>query len=154
MRKSLKKIDEISYATEWPKLEKDLKNKFYELENVQNDFGNDKTKREIENIKLQLEDILNSKDVKLGNLLKEEMTRLFMSMTLIYQEINFIVHHDENFENFNWIDSNKARELLNQGIEIINDKPTVEELHPIVISLINLLPDDEKPSGDKSILTK
>ena len=60
----------------------------------------------------------------------------------------------ENFENFNWIDSNKASGLLNQGIEIINDEPTVEELHPIVISLINLLPDDEKPSGDDSVLTK
>ena len=152
MRKSLK-IDEISYAIEWPKLEKELKDEFYKLEKVQNELGNDKTKKEIDNIKSQLEDILISKDVKLGNLLKEEIIRIFVSMTFIYQLINFIDLYDKDFENFNWKDSNKARGLLNQGLEIINNEPNTEELHPIVISVLNLLPDDEKPSGDDSVLT-
>ena len=154
LRKTLKKIDEISFASEWPSLEKELKEEFYKLEKIQTELGNDKTQNEISNIKLQLEEILLSKDVKLGNLLKDEILRLFISMTFIYQLMNFIEAYDENFNDYNWKDSNKARDLLNQGKEILNDEPNTEELHPLVISLINLLPDDEKPSGDDTVLTK
>ena len=154
LRKTLKKIDEISFASEWPSLEKELKEEFYKLEKIQTELGNEKTQNEIDNIKLQLEEILLSKDVKLGNLLKDEILRLFISMTFIYQLMNFIEAYDENFNDYNWKDSNKARDLLNQGKEILNDEPNTEELHPLVISLINLLPDDEKPSGDDTVLTK
>ena len=154
LRKTLKKIDEISFASEWPSLEKELKEEFYKLEKIQTELGNDKTQNEISNIKLQLEEILLSKDVKLGNLLKDEILRLFISMTFIYQLMNFIEAYDENFNDYNWKDSSKARDLLNQGKEILNDEPNTDELHPLVISLINLLPDDEKPSGDDTVLTK
>lgn len=154
LRKTLKKIDEISFASEWPSLEKELKEEFYKLEKIQTELGNEKTQNEIDNIKLQLEEILLSKDVKLGNLLKDEIYRLFISMTFIYQLMNFIEAYDENFNDYNWKDSNKARDLLNQGKEILNDEPNTDELHPLVISLINLLPDDEKPSGDDTVLTK
>tara|TARA_B110001452_G_C15237807_1_gene428567 strand:+ start:980 stop:3505 length:2526 start_codon:yes stop_codon:yes gene_type:complete len=154
LRKTLKKIDEISFASEWPSLEKELKEEFYKLEKIQTELGNEKTQNEIDNIKLQLEEILLSKDVKLGNLLKDEILRLFISMTFIYQLMNFIEAYDENFNDYNWKDSNKARDLLNQGKEILNDEPNTDELHPLVISLINLLPDDEKPSGDDTVLTK
>ena len=154
LRKTLKKIDEISFASEWPSLEKELKEEFYKLEKIQTELGNDKTQNEINNIKLQLEEILLSKDVKLGNLLKDEILRLFISMTFIYQLMNFIEAYDENFNDYNWKDSSKARDLLNQGKEILNDEPNTDELHPLVISLINLLPDDEKPSGDDTVLTK
>jgi molecular chaperone DnaK len=42
--------------------------------------------------------------------------------------------------------------LLNQGLQKIGESPDVDELLPIVGSLIDLLPVDERPSGDNSIL--
>ena len=66
--------------------------------------------------------------------------------------INFIRHHNQNFGSYHWKDSHRARQLLNDGLQQIGENPTTEDLHPIVIELLNLLPIDEKPSGDDSVL--
>lgn len=41
---------------------------------------------------------------------------------------------------------------INRGLQIIGENPNVYELHPVVISRIDLLPNDERPSGDESVL--
>lgn len=152
LRKSLKTIDELNETTEWPKLEETLKEEFYRLEKANNDLGNDKTTQVVNQFRSQLDEIIRTKDVKLGNVLLEEINGFFVQLTFIYQLIGFIRHHNDNFGSFNWIDSNRARRLLNKGLQIIGENPTVDELHPVVISLIDLLPNDERPSGDDSVL--
>jgi molecular chaperone DnaK len=37
-------------------------------------------------------------------------------------------------------------------LQKIGESPDVDELHPIVVSLIDLLSADERPSGDDSVL--
>jgi molecular chaperone DnaK len=59
---------------------------------------------------------------------------------------------NENFGNYSWKDSNKARQLINSGISKISENPDAEELRQILISLFNLLPQDEVPSGDNNVL--
>jgi len=152
LRKSLKTIDELNSTTEWPKLEEEIKEEFYRLEKANTDLGNDKTTELVNQLKNQVEEVLQAKDVKLGNVLLEEINSLFVQITLIYQLINFIRSHNEHFGSYDWKDSNRARTLLNQGLEIIGENPEVSELHPVVISLIDLLPDDERPSGDDDVL--
>jgi molecular chaperone DnaK len=66
--------------------------------------------------------------------------------------MGFIRHHNENFSKYAWNDSGRARQLLNNGLEKLTQNPTKEELHPIVISLIDLLPPEQQPSGDNSVL--
>lgn len=152
LKQSLKVIDQMETAVEWPKLEEELKEEFYRLEKAQKDLGNDRTERAVHEIKQQLEEILRSKDEKLGAALLEEIESLFVQLTFIYQLIGFIQQHNRNFGVYRWKDSHRARQLLNQGMQIIADNPTKEDLHPIVIELIGLLPNDEKPSGDDSVL--
>lgn len=152
LRKSLKAIDELNETTEWPKLEETLKEEFYRLEKVNNDLGNDKTTQVVNQFRSQLDEIIRSKDVKLGNVLLEEIEGFFIQLTFIYQLIGFIRSHNENFGSYSWKDSGRARTLLNKGLQIIGENPTVDELHPVVISLIDLLPNDERPSGDDSVL--
>ncbi|MUP45400.1 Hsp70 family protein [Gramella sp. BOM4] len=152
LRKSLKTIDDLNETTEWPKLEETLKEEFYRLEKANNDLGNDKTTQVVNQFRSQLEEIIRVKDVKLGNVLLEEINGFFVQLTFIYQLIGFLRHHNDNFVSYNWKDSNKARTLLNNGLQIIGENPDVDELHPIVISLIDLLPNDERPSGDDSVL--
>lgn len=152
LRKSLKTIDELNETTEWPKLEETLKEEFYRLEKVNNDLGNDKTTQVVNQFRSQLDEIIRAKDVKLGNVLLEEINSFFVQLTFIYQLIGFVRHHNDNFGSYNWKDSNRARTLLNRGLQIIGENPDVDELHPVVISLIDLLPNDERPSGDDSVL--
>jgi len=152
LRKSLKSIDELNDTTEWPKLEETLKEEFYRLEKVNNDLGNEKTTQVVNQFRSQLDEVIRAKDVKLGNVLLEEIEGFFIKLTFIYQLIGFIRSHNENFGSFHWKDSGRARTLLNQGLQIIGENPTVDELHPVVISLIDLLPNDERQSGDDSVL--
>ncbi|NRT14797.1 molecular chaperone DnaK [Flavobacterium sp. 28A] len=152
LRKTLKTIDELSETTEWPKLEEELKEEFYRLEKANKDLGNDKTTQIVNQLRNQLEEVIQSQDIKLGKALAEEIHSVFFQMTLVYQLINFIRQHNQNFGSYHWKDSNRARQLLNDGLQQIGENPTTDDLHPIVIDLVNLLPDTEKPSGDDTVL--
>ena len=152
LRKTLKTIDELNETTEWPKLEEELKEEFYRLEKANKDLGNDRSKQVVNQLQKQLEEVLKTQDIKLGKALAEEIHSVFFQLTLVYQLINFIRQHNQNFGSYHWKDSNRARQLLNEGLQQIGENPTTEDLHPIVIDLINLLPNEEKPSGDDSVL--
>lgn len=152
LRKSLIAIDEINESTEWPKLEEELKEEFYRLEKANNDLGNDKTTEVVNQLRTQLEEVIKAKDVKLGNVLLQEIDSYFIHLTFIYQLINFVRQYNENFGSYNWKDSGRARTLLNKGLQIIGENPDVDDLNPVVMSLIDLLPKDEKPSSDDTVL--
>lgn len=152
LRKTLKTIDELSETTEWPKLEEELKEEFYRLEEVNKDLGNGRSTQVVNQLRNQLEEVLKTQDIKLGKALAEEIHSVFFQMTMVYQLIGFIRQHNQHFGSFNWKDSHRARQLLNEGLQQIGENPTTEDLHPIVVNLINLLPNDERPSGDDSVL--
>ena len=152
LRGSLKSIDKLSDQKEWPKLEQSLKDEFYRLEKVNKELGNDDTANVVNQFRSQVDEVISKKDIKLGNALLEEIIGYFVKLTFIYQLINFVRSHNEDFGSYNWRDSGKARSLLNRGLQIIGENPTVDDLHPIVISLIELLPKNERPSGDDSVL--
>ena len=152
LREQLKKVDEIESATAWPTLEAELKEEFYRLEKAQKDLGNEQTAQAVNEIKRQLEEVLRAKDEKLGKVLLDEINSLFVKLTFIYQLIGFVEHHNRSFGAFRWSNPQCARQLLNEAQQIIVTNPTVERLHPIVIDLIHMLPDDERPGGDDSVL--
>ena len=152
LRKSLKTIDELNSTTEWPKLEEEIKEEFYRLEKANTDLGNEKSTEMVNQLRNQVEEVIETKDVKLGNVLLEEIHSLFFELTFIYQIIGMIRNFDNNFSTFHWKDSSRARQLINNGLGKITQNPDVEDLRQIVVSLYDLLPDDERPSGDVSVL--
>ena len=152
LRKTLKTIDDLNETTEWPKLEEELKEEFYRLEKANKDLGNDRSTQVLNQLRIQLEEVLKKQDIKLGKALAEEIHSVYFQLTFVYQLINFIRHHNQNFGSYHWQDSNRARQLLNEGLRQIGENPATEDLHPIVLDLINLLPNEEKPSGDDSVL--
>ena len=154
LRKSLKVIDELGKKDEWENLEKDLKEEFYKLETANKDLGNDKTTSIIQELRRKLESVIPTKDVKVGKALLEEIHSVFFQLTMIYQLIGFVKNHHQNFGMYHWKDSQRARKLLNDAMQIINEAPDKDRLHPIVVELFNLLPEIEKPSGDSSVLVR
>lgn len=152
LQKVAKTIDKLEDDAEWPKLEEELKEEFYRLEKANKDLGNDRSTQVVNQLRNQLEEVLKTQDIKLGKALAEEIHSVFFQMTLVYQLINFIRQHNQYFGSYNWKDSHRARQLLNDGLQQIGENPTTEDLHPIVVDLINLLPTDERPSGDDSVL--
>jgi molecular chaperone DnaK len=152
LRKTLKRIDELNETTEWPKLEETLKDEFYKLEKANNDLGNEQSTQSVNNLRSQLDEVVREKDVKLGNVLLEEINTLFFKLTYIYQLIGMIRNFNDNFSNYNWSDSNRARQLINSGVSQISQNPDAEELRQLCVSLFDMLPEDEVPSGDETVL--
>ncbi|RIV31537.1 Hsp70 family protein [Flagellimonas lutimaris] len=152
LRKSLKTIDEINDMNEWPKLEESLKEEFYRLEDANKELGNSKTIKVVDQFRSQLDEVIRTKDVKLGSVLLEEIGDFFFQMTMIYQLIGMVQLFDRDFNTFHWADRNTARSLINKGLQIVGENPSVEGLRPVIIALFDLLPIEERPSGDDSVL--
>lgn len=147
LKEVLREIEDQDDATEWVRIEKDLREEFERLEKAQNDLGNEKTSQIVEQLRHQTDQTIRSKDIEMGREVLEQIRGLFVHLTLLYQCMGFIECYNERFGAVSWNDSNRARQLLNQGLEAIKDNPTVEILHPIVCGLIDLMPDKEKVDG-------
>ena len=94
-------------------------------------------------LRTQTDDVIRSKSVTLGREVLEHISDLFVHLTLLYQCMGFIRHYNERFSSVRWKDASRARQLLNKGLEEMNNQPTTDKLHPIVCAIIDLMPDDE-----------
>lgn len=144
VKEVLREIERLDDETEWDRIEAELREEFDRLERAQNDLGNAQTQRIVEQLRSQTDQVIHSKDVKMGRDLLEQINSLFIHLTMIYQLIGLIKHFNDKFGTFRWTDASRARQLVNRGMEIINDNPSEDSLRPIVKGLFDLLPDDEK----------
>lgn len=143
LKEVLREIEDKDDATEWDRLENELREEFDRLERAQNDLGNDKTNAIVTQLRKQVDLVIKAKDVAMGREVLDQVNALFMHLTMLYQCIGFVRHYNEQFSSVNWKDTSHARSLINSALSIIGDNPTVEKLQPVVVQLIKLLPDGE-----------
>lgn len=148
LKEVLRKIEDRDDETEWDRVEAELREEFERLEKAQNDLGNEKTAQIVEQLRKQTDQAIRAKDVKVGKDTLEQINSLFIHLTLLYQCMGFIEHYNRIFASINWNDSSRARQLLNKGLDAIKNSPSVDTLHPIVCSLIDLMPSDVRPDAD------
>lgn len=143
LKEVLRKIEDLDERTEWERIEAELREKFEKLESAQKDLGDEKTSRIVEQLRKQTDQAVRTKDVKIGRGALDDINSLFVHLTLLYQCIGFIERYNRNFNNIRWRDASRARQLLNRGLDEINNQPTTDKLHPIVCSIIELMPREE-----------
>lgn len=148
LKEVLRKIEDRDDETEWDRVEAELREEFERLEKAQNDLGNEKTAQIVEQLRKQTDQAIRAKDVKVGKDTLEQINSLFIHLTLLYQCMGFIEHYNRVFASINWNDSSRARQLLNKGLDAIKNSPSVDTLHPIVCSLIDLMPSDVRQDAD------
>lgn len=148
LKEVLRKIEDRDDETEWDRVEAELREEFERLEKAQDDLGNEKTAQIVEQLRKQTDQAIRAKDVKVGKDTLEQINSLFIHLTLLYQCMGFIEHYNLIFASINWSDSSRARQLLNKGLDAIKNSPSVDTLHPIVCSLIDLMPSDVRPDAD------
>jgi len=166
LRRSLRKIDIVQDATEFPKTEEELKNTFYRLEETFNkvegkveDINEERVRSAIAQFKEQIPQVIKERNIKVANELIDQMRDIvFMLVDTAMgaqMEIQILKGFNDDFEINEWSDRNKARMLINQGLSIAATTPTKQRLRPIVIELYKLLPKSDKPifADDDSLLT-
>lgn len=144
LKEVLRKIEAEDAGTEWERLEKQLREEFDRLEKADSDLGDEKTHQAVNALRTQTDKVIRSKDINLGRDLLEKINGLFIHLTMIYQLMGLLRHFQEDFNEINWKNPSRARQLINQGAEIVANNPTKEKLHPIVMQLFELLPEEEK----------
>lgn len=154
LKEILRKIEDIDENSEWDRLEKEIREDFKRLEKANTDLGNDKTTALLSQLRIQTDEVIRGKDVRVGKDVLKQINDLFFQLTFVYQLMGFIQNHHTNFGMHQWSDRNRARQLLNRGLEMINQAPSIETLHPIVIELIGLLPDVDKNGIPEGLLSK
>ncbi len=158
LRRALKDIDKLIEKSEWPRLETLLREEFNRLEDANADLGNERTTQRVNLMRGRLDAVLKEKNIKVGQALLEEIESFFFAITYIYQLINYINHYDSNFGQYHWKDRGRARQLVDEGVHILHTTPAnqlnADQLRPIVLSIIKLLPEDEVPESEAGILHK
>ncbi|MFD1014429.1 Hsp70 family protein [Winogradskyella rapida] len=137
LRKTLKTIDKLIGDREWPELEKELKNAFHSLEEVNREKGNEQTTKLVESIRPNVEQAIRDKDTKHTPKLIEEINQIAFELERLEHLIGFIFYMDREFDTINWRDRNAARHSIERGKTIISEGPSIDRLQPIINNLID-----------------
>lgn len=143
LKEVLRKIEDEDAGTEWERLEQEIREEFERLEKADRELGNDKSHQLTNNLRSQTDQVIRSKNILMGRDLLDQIRTVFFQLTMIYQCMGLIRDCSNNFGRFRWKDASRARQLVNQGMGIIGNNPTVEQLQPIAAQLIDLMPRDE-----------
>jgi molecular chaperone DnaK len=131
LRKELLKIEGMEKGAQWPIVEQELKASFYELENIlgqaqeadDDEIDLEALESHFEEYKRSIEQVIKDKDLKTAKTLTQEITGLYIelrnSITKGAIDITRIKYHDREFDSLKWKDKNKARQLINQGLQMI-----------------------------------
>lgn len=138
LRRAFLKMEEVEQEHEWEALDAEIREEFDRLEKANNDLGN-KYDKQVAAVRSQVDMAIRSKDVRQARAVLDDINSLFVAVTLIYQLMGFIDYHFKNFNSIQWKDSNRARQLLQQGKEIAATNPSESTLHSIVRSVIDLM---------------
>lgn len=143
LRELLRKIEKLDADTEWQRVEQELREEFDRLEKAQNDLGNDKSAQLVNQLRTQTDNAIRTKNVQVGREVLEQVRGLFFQLTMIYQCMAIVRYCNDRFASIHWKDTSRARQLVNRGMEQINNNPTTEGLRQIAAELLRLMPKDE-----------
>lgn len=143
LKELLRKIEDLDDSTEWERLENRLREEFKKLEMAQTNLGDEKTESVVAQLRTQTDQAIRDRDIRIGREVLERITSLFFQMTMVYQCMGVIRSCNDRFSSIDWEDSSRARQLINLGLEEINNQPTTERLLPIVRGLLKLMPRED-----------
>ena len=151
LRKIMKRLDKLENESAWPTAEENLRDALERIEITNEQYGNEKTEKVIEGFQHHAQEIMDKEDPKLANKLIEEINSLGFALVgeQIGLWISWLKDYDEEFETYKWKDRREARRLIEEGKRIANSNPTVDQLRPVVMQIVNLLPEPEKPALTK-----
>lgn len=147
LRRTFLKMEEVEKRHEWDTLEAELRHEFEHLESANDDLGN-KHDQEVNELRRQTDTVIRSRDVKMGRKVLKMIHDVFFQVTFVYQLIGCIEHYDGNFGRYDWRNASQARQLLNQGKNmIVSGNINEQQLLGICREVLSLLPEVQRPDG-------
>lgn len=158
LRKKLLKLDEAEKATLLPELEQDLKNSFYDFEDLVEKIKKHKSDGEIninrveailEEIRKKVEAVIKDKNIKDIKDLTSEINSLTFNLrneaTSGAVDAQYLQYLNNEFTTFHWLNPTKARQLINQAMQQLSDGNN--KIRPFLVEIVQLLPKEEQGIG-------
>lgn len=152
----LREIAKRKAESEFGKTESELKRMFNMTEEDNQKYGTPDTTQRLEELRPRVDAAIvklqqkATDSVKHAKELISEIRDLDYDLALVDYFKAWVYGWNRDFEAIDWKDKNRARQLVNQAVGIINGTPTKDALFPIVKQLINLLPETSVPNNASS----
>ena len=150
----MREIEKRDLESEFGRLEKELKRVFKMTEEDQKKYGNFQTGQILDQLRAIVDEAIAKRDVKMAKDALDQVQALDYQLALVEYFVAWIMGWNKRFDILAWKDRNRARQLINSAIGIINDSPTEAKLRPYVEQLIDLLPSSEVPDDAKNRLKR
>jgi molecular chaperone DnaK len=157
LRKVLLGLEDAKKALEWPPAEKELKEAFFTLEELVEKIKENSDDEQInmerldayvDEFRTKVEHVMKGRNVREAKELRDEIIQTDFAIRNAVSDnamdIGFLHSLNNNFSNYHWTDKAKARQLINQGLQLANAGKT-SAVRPLLIELIRLMPADERP---------
>ena len=154
LRKELLKLDEADKATLFPKIEQELKDVFFELEDLINKIKQNKDDSELSmnidallsDIRKKVDAVIREKNIKEAKELIGEISGLDFELrnavTGNAGDLQFLQHFNQNFNSLHWKNPTKARQLINQAMQQVANGN--RNIRPLLVEIVQLLPREEQ----------
>lgn len=163
VRENRREIENHISTDEWPKVSEELKSAFYKAEELvekcetgEIESGNlnmEKVKSHLEEYRSNVEHIIINKETSLAKELTGDINNLIgaiisSSLPDGLSERWYIEDKDERFNEISWTNPSKARQLVNQGLQNIQNQGNLQELERICRQISDLIDRTIKGSND------
>ncbi len=144
----LSKIDTEYSLGDWQRMENKLRGIYNELVSDNRKYGNEKTTTAVNHLKNDVDRVIAAQDIDAAQELYDNIWNLDYKIAEVEFYIVWIRQWNRDFNRKQWSNPERARSLVNQGIQIINGgSPTAEQLRPIAYELMEMLPRTQKPQN-------
>lgn len=152
LREALRKIDQCVAESRWPITENDLKRLWERLQANSAKYGTPQISMQMEEIRKQSDQVMRSKNTALGRDLFSVMSNLNFQMVKEEYYMAWISDWHRRFDQINWKNKARARELVEQAKALCVGRPSADTLQPFVTELNDLCPKYEMPEGANGLL--
>ena len=159
LRKELFKLDGMEDVAQWPKVETELKDSFFELEklvrnikikNYTDEININKVESQVQEFKSMVEHVIKEKNLKDAKSLISDIDSYDYNLRNVVtgngMDVQYLKQIENSFDQYHWKDRNKARQLCNQGLQLIAEGNTAG-VRPVIRQLIDLMPEEERGNG-------
>lgn len=151
LKEVLRKIEALEGSTEWHRVAYQLEKTMQEMITLHNTYGDEYTQLKIHQFQLQAKEVNICSDVRMANMLINDMKRFMSSMEILRNYVNWVYHFDAHYDTYQWHDPEKARYAIDRALEIVKDKPNILKLDPLLDLLFALrIVEKKKTSGSST----
>jgi molecular chaperone DnaK len=149
-------LETLEKQQEWPNIEQNLKNIYFELEdlvrkiNAQEHTGNlnmQKIEAHLQEFRQKTEAIIQEKNRGEAKRLIDEIGsmdfRLRNAVSGNAMNVQLLQHLNDTFHTYHWTDTARARQLINSGLQMVANGNN--NVRPILVEIVKLIPKDELP---------